>query len=102
MYRVSAGIEIMSPGYKHLLIQPHPSKRLTYSKASYESAYGTVASGWERTGNKIVVKVIIPANTTATVKLPASSASLVTENGKNISDNINFSNIRTVDDNVLF
>ncbi len=102
MYRVSAGIEIMSPGYKHLLIQPHPSKRLTYSKATYESVYGTIASGWERAGNKIIVKVIIPANTTATVKLPVSSASTVTENGKNVSDNINFSNIRTVAENVLF
>ena len=30
MYRVSAGIEILSPGYKHIAIQPHPTKRLQY------------------------------------------------------------------------
>ena len=48
MYRVSAGIETRMPGYKHLVIQPHPTKKLSYSKASFESSYGTVASGWER------------------------------------------------------
>ena len=28
MYRVSAGIETMGPGYKHIIIQPHPTKKL--------------------------------------------------------------------------
>jgi alpha-L-rhamnosidase len=54
MYRVSAGIETKGPGYKHIVIQPHPSKKLTYSKASFESSYGTIASGWERKGTKII------------------------------------------------
>ena len=70
MYRVSAGIETMDPGYKHIIIQPHPTKKLTYSKASFESSYGTVASGWERKGTKIIVSVKIPANTVATIILP--------------------------------
>ena len=102
MYRVSAGIEIMNPGYKHIAIQPHPSKKLTYSKASYESSYGTIASGWERIGTKIIVSVKIPANTKATIILPFNSASMVTENGKNIFGNKNFSDIRIDDDNLLF
>ncbi|HMC83964.1 MAG TPA: family 78 glycoside hydrolase catalytic domain, partial [Chitinophagaceae bacterium] len=29
MYRVVAGIEIGEPGYKHILIQPHPDKKFT-------------------------------------------------------------------------
>ena len=44
---LSAGIEINGPGYKHIIIQPHPTKKLTYSRASFESSYGTIASGWE-------------------------------------------------------
>jgi hypothetical protein len=40
MYRVSAGIEAGSPGYKHIVIQPHLTKKLTYSRASFESSTG--------------------------------------------------------------
>ena len=101
MYRVSAGIETMGPGYKHLILQPHPSNKLTYSKASFESSYGTVASGWERKGTKMIVNVKIPANCVATIKLPVNSGSKVTENGKNISENKNFSNIKTEGNKLL-
>ncbi len=48
MYRVSAGIETMGPGYRHLVIQPHPTNKMEFAKASFESSYGTVVSGWER------------------------------------------------------
>ncbi|HUX57633.1 MAG TPA: family 78 glycoside hydrolase catalytic domain [Bacteroidales bacterium] len=94
MYRVSAGIETMNPGYKHLIIQPHPTSKMTYSKASFESSYGNVTSGWERIGSKIVVNVAIPANNLATIVLPVNSAEKVTENGKNISENKYVSDIR--------
>jgi alpha-L-rhamnosidase len=101
MYRVSAGIETMGAGYRHLALQPHPSKRLTYSRASFESSYGTVASGWERKGSKITVTVRIPANSFATIILPVNSVAGVTENGKSISENKNFSNIRVEDKKLL-
>jgi alpha-L-rhamnosidase len=94
MYRVSAGIEILSPGYKHIAIQPHPTKRLQYSKASFESSYGTIASGWERKGDKIAVNIRIPANTDAVITLPVSIITKATENGKSLSENKNFSDIR--------
>jgi|WetSurMetagenome_2_1015567.scaffolds.fasta_scaffold01962_2 alpha-L-rhamnosidase len=102
MYRVSAGIEIVSPGYKHIAIQPHPTQKMTFSKASFESSYGTIASGWERKGTKVVVSVKIPANTVATITLPVNSISKITENGKSISVNKNFSDIRLTDNKVLF
>lgn len=101
MYRVSAGIEIMNPGYKHIAIQPHPSKKLTYSRASFESSYGKIASGWERIGTKIKVSIKIPANTVATIMLPVTSASNVTEKGKILSENKNFTDIRTADNKLL-
>ena len=102
MYRVSAGIEILKPGYKHISIQPHPTKRLEYSKASFESSYGTIISGWERKDSKIIVRATIPANTIATIKLPINSATKVAENGKSLTDNRNFSNIRVEDGQLLF
>jgi alpha-L-rhamnosidase len=85
MYRVSAGIETMSPGYKHLKIQPQPTKKLNYANATFESPYGIVASGWERKDGKIIVRVTIPANTKATVILPVDDPAKVTENGSPLS-----------------
>jgi alpha-L-rhamnosidase len=97
MYRVSAGIETMTPGYKHLLIQPHPTAKLEYSRASFESQYGTVASGWERKGEKIIIKVQVPVNSKATLLLPAKRAEQITESGKPLSLNKNFSEIKAID-----
>ncbi len=102
MYRVSAGIEIKTPGYKQLILQPHPSKKLSYSRASFESAYGTIASGWERTGSVIKVSVKIPANTEATVILPVTAVTKVSENGKPFADNKNFSEITASQNKVSF
>src|SRR4030042_1441831 len=73
MYRVSAGIDLLKPGYKEILIQPHPVKKLEFSKASLESPYGTIASGWERKDGKVYFTVKIPANTNAKIILPADS-----------------------------
>jgi len=80
MYRVSAGIETQNPGYRHLLLQPHPAKNLSYAKASFESPYGKVASGWTRKDGRIIVHITIPANTKATVVLPVDDPAKVTEN----------------------
>ena len=96
MYRVSAGIETLKPGYGHLLIQPHPTNKMDYSKASFESSYGMVASGWERKEGKIIVRIKIPANAKATIMLPVSNADKVTESGKALSVNQNLTNIRTL------
>jgi alpha-L-rhamnosidase len=85
MYRVITGIEIGKPGYKHILIQPKPDKRLTYAKASFESSYGLIASGWEIKEGKMSLHISIPANTTATIVLPAADINQVTGNGKPLS-----------------
>ena len=97
MYRVSAGIETMGPGYKHIIIQPHPAKKLTYSRASFESSYGTIGSGWEKKDGKIIIKVRIPANTSATIILPATVQDKVTEGGKPLSQNIYLKDIKLAD-----
>ena len=102
LYRVSAGIEIKNPGYKHIIIQPHLSAKLDFSKASFESQYGTIASGWERKDGKIFIDVKIPANTRATILLPCNDAEAIYEGGKTIIGNNTFSDIRKVDTGVQF
>jgi alpha-L-rhamnosidase len=89
MYRVSAGIETMVPGYRHLKIEPHPSKKLTYAKATFESPYGKVTSGWERKEGKIIIRVSIPANANATIILPVEDPAKITQNGLPLPDGKN-------------
>jgi alpha-L-rhamnosidase len=101
MYRVSAGIETMGPGYKHFIIQPHPTKKLEFSRASFESSYGTIASGWERKEGKIIIKVSIPANTSATIILPTGSQDKAMESSKALSQNINLKDIKTSDNKLI-
>lgn len=100
MYRVVAGVEIGKPGYKHLLIQPQPTDRLTYAKVSYASAYGELKSGWEHTGETMVVRVTVPPNTTATIRLPKADASQTTEGGKPLNQVSDLQNVKAEGDAV--
>jgi alpha-L-rhamnosidase len=76
MYSVVAGISLdeSHPGYKHIFIEPHPGGGLTRAKVAIDSVYGKVACEWQIAGGKLTLKVEIPPNTTATVKLPQGKA----------------------------
>ncbi len=84
LYRFVAGVEIDTgkPGYKHALLQPHAGGTLGFAKASVQSMYGKVASGWAMKDGKMTVNVEIPPNTTATVRLPNAKLEQVTEGGQ--------------------
>jgi alpha-L-rhamnosidase len=103
MYRVVAGIEIdeKAPGYKHILIQPRPGGGLTHANASAESMYGHVASGWEIADGKLTVRIEVPANTTATVRLPKARLEEVSEEGKSLAGRGDISGARQAGDAVV-
>jgi alpha-L-rhamnosidase len=84
MYRVMVGLDTDEdgPGYKKIRIQPHPGGGLTYATASYLTRYGKLAAGWKIENGKLMLDVDVPANTTATIYIPATSADEVMENGK--------------------
>lgn len=87
MYRVVAGIdtEESAPGYRRIKIQPHIGGGLTNATASLQTYYGLVSSGWKKQDNQLVWEVEIPANTTATLYIPAKSAESVKENNAALS-----------------
>jgi alpha-L-rhamnosidase len=88
LYRVVAGLDIdeQNPGYKHILIQPHPGGGLTYAKSHHESMYGSIESGWHLVDQKMIVNVEVPPNTTATVRLPNAKLTNVKESGKSLEN----------------
>ena len=98
MYRVVAGIEIGAPGYKHILIQPHPDQRLSYAKASYESGYGTISSSWKIKDGNFLLDVTIPPNTTSTITLPFAQLNKVNAGGKTVQ--AVFKNVKQVGETV--
>ena len=51
-------------------------------KAHYDSIHGRITSSWKIEKGAFELETTIPANTTATVSLPAASAEVVTESGK--------------------
>ena len=80
----AAGINIdpEAPGYKHIIIRPYHGKGLDYARASYNSIHGKIESGWRKDGGSLKLDVTIPANTTATVYVPAEKGTEVEESGK--------------------
>jgi alpha-L-rhamnosidase len=88
-YQSLAGIKAdeKNPGFKHFFIQPEVVGDMTFVKATYQSIYGKIASAWEKKDEKLILKVEIPANTSATIKLPVSTKdSEVKVNGKPVKN----------------
>jgi alpha-L-rhamnosidase len=68
-----------APGFKQIIVKPTPVGDLQWARASYESIRGTIACEWRREGDAFTIRVTIPANTTATIHVPATDAEKVTE-----------------------
>jgi len=83
LYEGLAGIrpDPSAPGFKNVIIKPAVVGNITWVKAHHDSPYGRIAVDWGKQANALSLKVEIPANTTATVYVPASSADQVSESG---------------------
>ena len=94
MYQYMAGIapDESQPGFKHIILQPHPDtritipygqQRMTKARATFNSRYGTIVSAWSApTRLKLTYDCTVLANTTATLRFPARKKDLpVLESG---------------------
>jgi hypothetical protein len=72
LYHDLAGIQPdeKAPGFKHINIRPRPITGLDWVEAWHETPHGRVAVRWEKSSGKLVLRISIPANTTATVWMP--------------------------------
>jgi alpha-L-rhamnosidase len=103
MYRNMAGIKLDEsvPGYKHILIEPHPGGGFAHVRASHETMYGKVASVWELKGNRFALTVEVPVNTNATVRLPKAKLSEISEGQQIVSRGNGILNIRQDGDSTV-
>ena len=84
MYEYLAGIraDAENPGFKHAIIHPYPAGDLSFVTATHLTMYGALNSSWKRQNGQFTLDVTVPANTTATVWVPAKDARSVTESGR--------------------
>ena len=90
LYRVVAGIvsatdTVGEAGYKHVWIQPQPGGGLTHARATLDSPYGLIEAAWELTATDFRLKVTVPANSHATIRLPATALAQVSEGGQPVA-----------------
>lgn len=87
MYRVAAGIDTYEDGvgYKHIRIKPVLGGSFKHMEASLQTYYGKISSAWKKEDKKTAFVIEIPANTTATIYLPAASADVIMESGNALS-----------------
>ncbi|TWT91069.1 Bacterial alpha-L-rhamnosidase [Pseudobythopirellula maris] len=69
------------PGYKRITIRPNPPGDLEWAEATHQSIRGPIRVRWEDTESGFRLEARVPANTTATIYLPASPDDTVTERG---------------------
>lgn len=75
MFRYIGGIDTDAPGFRHIIFAPRPDGKLEWAKRSYETPQGKAACEWRKEEEKdgtalLKVKVEVPCNATASVRLP--------------------------------
>ena len=84
MMAYSLGIQRDEPGFRKFILRPEPDPTgvLTSAEGYYDSMYGRIASAWKVDGSTLTYRATVPANTTATLYLPAGEPKTVKESGK--------------------
>jgi alpha-L-rhamnosidase len=59
---------------------------MAWTKASINTLRGVVSSAWKKRNNTLQLNITIPANSYATVYVPAGDTSQVTEGGISVKD----------------
>ena len=75
LYRTLAGIQPdeQHPGFEHFFIKPFVPRSLSFVKANIQTIRGPIAVNWTNTHGNIELKVSVPANSSATICVPAAS-----------------------------
>ncbi|MFF4628708.1 family 78 glycoside hydrolase catalytic domain [Streptomyces griseorubiginosus] len=83
MYESMAGIakDPAHPGFKHFFLRPHfdPTGRITRVSGSHLSPYGEIVSEWAVRDSRFTHRIAVPANSTATLRIPTADPDSVRE-----------------------
>lgn len=69
-YRRILGIEPNTAGYKKFTVKPVISKLLDYAEGSIDTIYGKISVQWDNIGERFIMNVTVPVNTSCSVIMP--------------------------------
>lgn len=61
-----------NPGFRHIIMEPIPDRRIGSIDAEYNSAAGLIKSEWHYSGDRWIWNFSIPEGSTATIKVPGN------------------------------
>src|SRR5215218_1430740 len=74
MHRVIGGITPLEPGYSKVLVAPQPGGDITWARSSLDTQHGEVAANWSLDERGVMtLDAQIPADVTATIRLPSGA-----------------------------
>ena len=71
-YRYLGGIRSTKPGFREFLVAPLIPKDLDHMEASLVSPYGRIASEWRKREGGLRLRVSVPVNSRAEIRVPTS------------------------------
>jgi len=74
------------PGFHRIRLCPQPVPGLEWARATVRSPYGRITSGWKVDGERLVLEIGVPPNTTAMVRLPGDRVDGVREDGRPVTE----------------
>lgn len=88
LYNGLAGInpDASGSGFKKFFVRPTTPAGVASVDVEYQSMRGLVVSKWARNGAGLTLTVSVPPNTTATIVVPTSMPSAVTESGVAVAE----------------
>jgi len=67
------------PGWKHFTVAPRPGGGVKWARANYHSLRGEIRVDWRIEAGRFRMRLTIPANTSAMVRIPTRQPESVTE-----------------------
>ena len=68
-------------GFRHIVIRPEPVGDVRSAQTTYESPYGQIVADWQDNDDAFILRVEVPANSSASVYLPTTDTALISESG---------------------
>lgn len=88
-------------GFKKIIMKPTVPAGLDFVKASYNSFHGLIKSEWKNDVDRFEWNISIPANTSATLYIPANSLDEITESGLAIANSKDITFVKATDGEVI-
>lgn len=70
LHKDVAGVSLLEPGWRRILVRPLPGATVTSANVSYETAFGQLECSWTLDGDLFHLSLVVPPNSSADVVLP--------------------------------